>query len=271
LKRDPYVVLEVDPDAPAAEIKKAYRRLAREWHPDRNPDKPDAEARFKEVASAWEIVGDPSRRRAFDARRGGVARADGGDLPEEFLDAVASAIERAQTWSEQVVVPHYASTFRGAGIEMAAQLVRDLPKLDDPASFVPKITRLGRFRARRWLADVQVVFDPLSGSPSSLHIQRRKRFVIGFSPTALWRAGFRDQVEIDDAVLKLLVARYAQVLAAGRFSPPWEDSDVAWDQTLALARERDARELSVRRFWAGVYTAVGALVVFMLYAGITGW
>ena len=270
-RRDPYAILEVPADASAADLKKAYRRLAREWHPDRNPGKADAEARFKEVASAWEIVGDPGRRRAFDARRGGMARGNHGDLPEEFLDAVSSAIERAQTWSEQVVVPHYASTFRGGGVEMAAQLIRDLPRLTDPAAFVPRITRLGRWRARRWLRDVQVVFDPLSSGASSLHVQQRRRFVIGFSPSALWRGGLRETVEIDDAILKLLVARYAQVLAAGRFSPPWEDSDVAWDQTMALARERDDREQGMRRFWAAVYAGVAALIVFMLFSGINGW
>lgn len=265
------MVLEVPPDAPAAELKKAYRRLAREWHPDRNPDKPEAESRFKEVASAWEIVGDPGRRRAFDTRRGGMARGDHGDLPEEFLDAVASAIERAQTWSEQVVVPHYASTFRGGGIEMAARLIRDLPRLTDPAAFAPRITRLGRWRAQRWLREVEVVFDPASSSASSLHVRQRRRFVIGFSPATLWRAGLRDTVEIDDAILRLLVARYAQVLAAGRFSPPWEDSDVAWEQTLALARERDDRDQWVRRFWGAVYAGVAALIAFMLVAGLNGW
>lgn len=271
MSRDPYVVLESAPDASAADLKKAYRRLARDWHPDRNPGKPDAEARFKEVASAWEIVGDPVRRRAFDARRGGVARGDGGDLPEEFLDAVSSAIERAQTWSERVVVPHYASRYRGAGAEMAAQLIRDLPQLTDPGTFQAHITRLGQWRASRWLRDVQVVFDPMAGSTSSLQVRLKRRFIIGFSPTALWRAGFRESVDIDDAVLRLLVARYAQVLAAGRFNPPYDTSDVAWEQALALARERDTRDVVARRIWAGIYTSVALLIVFMLYAGITGW
>lgn len=268
---DPYAILEVAPDAPPADLKKAYRRLAREWHPDRNPGKPDAEARFKEVAAAWEIVGDPARRRAHDARRGGVGRAAGGDLPEEFLDAVANAIERAQTWSEQIVVPHYASLFRGGGAEMAARLIRDLPRLSDPSAFQARITRLGRWRAARWLKGVQVVFDPRGGQTSSLHIQVQRRFIIGFSPSALWRAGFRSSAEIDDAVLRLLVARYAQVLAAGRFTPPYDDSDTAWERALEVARGRDDRDHRAWRFWTAVYTAVAALMAFMLYAGLTGW
>jgi molecular chaperone DnaJ len=64
--RDPYQVLGVARDADADEIKRAYRRLARELHPDANPDDPAAEARFKEVAVAYEVLSDPEKRRTFD-------------------------------------------------------------------------------------------------------------------------------------------------------------------------------------------------------------
>lgn len=67
--RDPYLTLGVDRKASADEIKKAYRKLARELHPDRNPDDKAAEDRFKEVQAAYDIVGDPEKRKQFD--RGG--------------------------------------------------------------------------------------------------------------------------------------------------------------------------------------------------------
>ncbi len=64
--RDYYEVLGVSPRATAEEIKQAYRRLARESHPDRNPDDPSAEERFKELAAAYEVLADPERRANYD-------------------------------------------------------------------------------------------------------------------------------------------------------------------------------------------------------------
>lgn len=66
---DYYAVLGVSEDASAKEIKKAYRALARELHPDRNPDDPAAEARFKEVQQANAVLGDAAKRKAYDASR----------------------------------------------------------------------------------------------------------------------------------------------------------------------------------------------------------
>jgi molecular chaperone DnaJ len=75
-QRDPYAVLGVDRKASQDEIKKAYRKLARQHHPDRNPDDAKAEERFKEIQSAYDIVGDADKRKQYD--RGGIFFGSGG-------------------------------------------------------------------------------------------------------------------------------------------------------------------------------------------------
>ena len=65
-ERDYYDILGVPRDAPAEDIKKAYRQMALKYHPDRNPGSKEAEERFKEAAEAYSVVGDAEKRSAYD-------------------------------------------------------------------------------------------------------------------------------------------------------------------------------------------------------------
>jgi molecular chaperone DnaJ len=74
---DYYKTLGVDKKASAEDIKKAYRKLARKYHPDRNPDDKDAEARFKEISQAHDVLGDPEKRKQYDSGTGPFASGAG--------------------------------------------------------------------------------------------------------------------------------------------------------------------------------------------------
>ena len=83
--RDYYIVLEVSRDVSDEDIKKAYRKLALKYHPDRNPDDPRAEERFKEATEAYEVLRDEQKRAAYDrfghaGVRGGGPSAAGPDF-----------------------------------------------------------------------------------------------------------------------------------------------------------------------------------------------
>ncbi len=83
LEKDYYKVLGVPSDAGNDEIKKAYRKLARQYHPDANKGKPEAEERFKEISEAYDVLADAKRRKEYDEARalfgsGGFRRPGGG-------------------------------------------------------------------------------------------------------------------------------------------------------------------------------------------------
>ena len=87
-KRDYYEVLGINRDSSEDEIKKAYRRLAMKYHPDRNPDSPKAEEHFKEAKEAYEILSDPRKRAAYDQHgHAGVDASMGGGGAQGFADA----------------------------------------------------------------------------------------------------------------------------------------------------------------------------------------
>jgi molecular chaperone DnaJ len=140
MAEDFYNVLGVSREASPEEIKKAYRKLARENHPDRNPDDPKAEDRFKSIQQAYDTLSDPEKRKEYDAGgmfsgfRGGqpFGGAAGGGFTSDIGDIFSSVFGRGRAQPRSV---------RGADLETEVRLTFDqavngtqisvsVPKLD---------------------------------------------------------------------------------------------------------------------------------------------
>src|ERR1700757_448247 len=91
MAQTPYEVLGVKPDASADEIRKVYRKLAKEFHPDLNPGKPAAEERFKAVSAAYDLLSDPDKRARYD--RGEIDESGTERPPRSYYRGYAEGAE----------------------------------------------------------------------------------------------------------------------------------------------------------------------------------
>ncbi len=141
-KRDFYKVLDVPKTATEAEIKKAYRRLAMKYHPDRNPNDTEAEDRFKEAKEACEVLSDPQKRAAYDqyghagveaASRGGRGFSGADAFSDIFGDVFGDIFgARRDARSQQ---------FRGADLRFELELDLDQAVFGYAAEIqVPKLS-----------------------------------------------------------------------------------------------------------------------------------
>ena len=119
-KQDYYKLLELPKNATESDIKKAYRRLAMKFHPDRNPDDPEAEHKFKDAKEAYEVLTDPQKRAAYDqfghaglqGGRGGFSAGDAfGDIFGEMFGDIFSGGQRGRS-----------QVFRGADLRYELEL-----------------------------------------------------------------------------------------------------------------------------------------------------
>ncbi len=113
--QDLYGALGVARTAPDKEIRAAYRKLAKAHHPDLNPGDPSAEARFKQVSAAWEILGDPEKRARYDRGEIDSAGAERPQRPYWRRHAEAPGAERYDAGGFEAMSDVFADLFRRQG------------------------------------------------------------------------------------------------------------------------------------------------------------
>lgn len=118
VEKDYYKVLGVPKDATEAEIKKAYRKLAREFHPDANKGDAKAEERFKEISEANDVLGDPKRRKEYDEARSLFG--NGGGFRAAPAPAVAAGPSTSTWATSSEAAPRAAEGRRAARAAPAA-------------------------------------------------------------------------------------------------------------------------------------------------------
>ena len=108
-KRDYYEILGVGKQASADEIKKAYRKIAMQFHPDRNPGDKAAEEKFKEAAEAYEVLSSPDKKAQYDRFGHSMGNAGrpgggGGKVGEDVIHihATKTTLATATTWSASI-------------------------------------------------------------------------------------------------------------------------------------------------------------------------
>lgn len=264
---DYYQLLGVSRDADAEEIKKAYRKLARQHHPDLNPGDAEAAEQFKRVAHAFETLSSPERRASFDQSR----RPARGVLPEGFVAAVNTALDRAEAYVERMVLPHYTQLWRGRGAVAVALLWQDLEALRD-TSFLSDSTPgwWARRRARRLAGTIRLDIDwAPAGDLSMRHRTLDGKWQVLLTPWILHRMGFDDPAALDDAVLRVVLLQYASVLAFDRFRPP--GGPRGWAEAMDEAEQTDREHRVASGFRIAGSTLLVGVVLLLVYSGYASW
>ena len=118
MKLDYYELLSVERTASDGEIKTAYRKLAMQFHPDRNPNNPEAEEKFKACSEAYQVLSDPDKRAAYD--RYGHAGVNGSGNPSP---AAAAPSSRATSATSSAISSAKCSTWAATAAPRVSSVV----------------------------------------------------------------------------------------------------------------------------------------------------
>jgi DnaJ-class molecular chaperone len=228
--RDYYRIMGLGPEATEDEVRRTYRRLALQWHPDRNPGNPEAGERFKEISEAYAVLIDPDRRRRYDrARRAGVP-ADFAPSREDlfrdlFADARASAIfdelaRELERMGVRVSQRDFHETLFGGRAVVTGRVV-----VVTPFALAPTLFRLARAIARGARA-----VPPGEASRTPVEAPRGGGLLAGLGRAVRWFLGVPAAPEAlpgveDDLVLPLALSA-EEAARGGRRRVAVGDGDV---------------------------------------------
>ncbi len=173
MKQDYYGLLGVDSEATLEEIKKAYRRLAHQYHPDKNPGNPQAEERFKRISEAYQVLQDARKRAAYD--RFGGSMKSGQGLGEDFFSRQDAVHDFFEDFFEDFVHAMGPRTRRTSGADLRYNLEITLEQAFSGADQEIKISRripCPVCRGTRCASGTQPVSCPQCRGRGSLRTQR---------------------------------------------------------------------------------------------------
>jgi curved DNA-binding protein CbpA len=280
---DPYAVLGVAPDADLATIRAAWKRLARETHPDRHPGDPEAERRFKDAAAAWSILSDPAARARYDRSRNPGADLSDPDVAalRQHARAVSEAVAEVHEVLFRVVLPAYLARYeRGQGAELAWRLLADLddlsfldlPQRHRETGVGPKARAASLSQELGIRVDLRVRRD-LDGRPRIAELTLVRERGLAFAAITVWAGSLlvldkRTPEELATAILPALGVEVVRYLES-RLPRPMRV--LAWrartgrdgfPDDLSAARRADTRHVVL----GGIRVGLGAVAV-----AVAGW
>lgn len=117
---DPYKILGVDSNFTIEELERKYKRLAKRWHPDKNPDNPEAEEKFKDIATAYRILKDPGSRLLYDQ----TGEPERPKMEDEMRGVLLMGFQDAITGKAERVLAHVRGFLEGNKKNFATQKSR---------------------------------------------------------------------------------------------------------------------------------------------------
>lgn len=253
---DPYALLGLEPGASAEEIKKAWRKAARDHHPDRNPDDPQAEARFKEIQAAHEEL---QRRLANpqpqEPHWGGRWKAPP-PPDDDWLATVQWMAEHRRTHLFEQVLPRYVAAY-GAGHLLAFELSEALQRGDLEANAPEQEANwLARLRSQRALRGVDVGLTDTQLSRQILTVRPRSG-----GARALIHGRVLHMQGLAEDELRRVVFQAVDVGICSAFS-------VARKRHATGTRDQAIASDRGHLFWTGVWVFVALLSAFLIGGAI---